>query len=208
MTKNDQLASRRIEKIAAKRRETENGTRSTEKKYSQKQRKGIREMSSTNRGAQRIESDFYPTPLSAFTPLLPFLPAHCKYWEPACGDGRLIKAMKLAGLDADGSDIVIDGMSFLQDETDREVIITNPPFSLALEFCDHALDRANEVYMLLRLNFLGSQSRHDWWKKNEPGALFVLSKRPSFVNGKTDSNEYAWFYWGPKHRHRGIYHLL
>lgn len=164
-------------------------------------------MSSTNRGAIRREADFYATPEAAFKPLLAFLPMDkaLLYWEPACGDRRLIQWIYEAGGLADGKDLRTDGVDFLKDETPRTFIITNPPFSLAQEFCDHALKHANEVMMLLRLNFLGAQKRADWWRKNEPAALFILSKRPDFTGGGGDSCEYAWFYWG--HRFTGIHHL-
>jgi predicted Zn-ribbon and HTH transcriptional regulator len=43
------------------------------------------------------------------------------------------------------------------------------------------LEVSQETFMLLRLNFLGSKERKEWWKKREPNALFVLSERPNFV---------------------------
>jgi hypothetical protein len=49
--------------------------------------------------------------------------------------------------------------------------------------------------MLLRINYLGSISRHDWWKLNSPTSLFVLSKRPSFTGKGTDATDYAWYVW-------------
>lgn len=164
-------------------------------------------MSATNRGAVRRESDFYATPLSAFTPLLPYLLKVRRYWEPACGDGRLIKAMRDFGIDACGADL--NGphpRDFLLDDYCREGIITNPPYSLAFEFCQHAVAHADEVFLLLRLNFLASKKRKAWFQANEPSCLFVLSERPCFTDdGKTDATDYAWFYWGS--RHKGIIHL-
>lgn len=136
--------------------------------------------SATNRGAVREERDFYATPEDAFLPLLPYLPRDRAIWEPACGDGRLIAWMQQDGLTAKGSDLA-HGKDFLADTTPRQCILTNPPFSLAQQFCDHALRHAPEVWMLLRLNFLASDERRAWWKEHEPQALFVLSKRPSFV---------------------------
>lgn len=159
-------------------------------------------MSSTNRGAVRNAADFYPTPESAFRPLLAHLPRDVEYWEPACGDGRLIAWGRQAGLAINGSDLEND---FLKDETRRRFILTNPPFTLAKEFCDHALALAPEVLMLLRLNFLGAQKRRAWWQQHEPAALFVLSARPDFTGGGGDSCDYAWFYWGS--RWTGIKHL-
>ena len=78
-----------------------------------------------------------------------------------------------------------------------DVALGNPPFSLALEVVQHALTMANTVCMLLRINFLASQKRADWMRKNTP-SIYVLPKRPSFTGGKTDATEYAWFLWDGK----------
>ena len=161
-------------------------------------------MSATNRGSERIAQDNYPTPLTAFEPLIPFLPADGPVWEPACGDGRLISAMRQYGIDADGNDIV-NGYDFLKDGTRRFSIVTNPPFSLAFEFAQWAVGHAVHVFLLLRLNFLASGKRREWFSTHEPNALFVLCKRPSFVNGGTDCTDYAWYYWGPSVG--GIHHI-
>jgi hypothetical protein len=165
-------------------------------------------MSATCRGAKRHGADFYATPESAFKPLLPFINAIGEeVWEPACGDGRLIKWIRETGAWAEGDDPSRGfKYNFLGDESRRGCIITNPPFSLALEFCDHAIEHAPNVFMLLRLNFLASRKRRDWWNSHNPSALFVLSERPSFTdNGKTDATDYAWFYWGKIHK--GFYFL-
>ena len=165
-------------------------------------------MSSANRGAVRIESDFYPTPLDSFEPLIPWIKrAASDVWEPACGDGRLVRCMERNGIPAAGSDINSERnpTDFLNDDQYRNCVVTNPPFSLAFEFCKHAVRRADHVFLLLRLNFLASKKRAEWFRENEPSALFVLTKRPSFTGGATDSCDYAWFYWG--HKIRGIHHL-
>lgn len=71
------------------------------------------------------------------------------------------------------------------------------------------------IAFLLRLNFLGSKDRRDWWQTRMPTALYVLTPRPKFLmrdgsevlgkNGKpgTDSCEYAWFVWS--HSYAGIH---
>lgn len=64
-----------------------------------------------------------------------------------------------------------------------DVIITNPPYSLALDFVRKAAAEAHHVAMLLRLNFLGSgvkSGRSDWLRQHPPD-VFVLPNRPSFV---------------------------
>ena len=162
-------------------------------------------MSATNRGASRREADFYATPLSAFNPLLPYLDKGRFHWECACGDGRLVKAMNDHGIQSAGSDLST-GHDFIETTARADTILTNPPYSIAFEFCQHAVAHADEVFMLLRLNFLASRKRAAWFKANEPSALFVLSARPCFTDdGKTDATDYAWFYWG--NRHKGIIHL-
>jgi hypothetical protein len=176
-------------------------------------------VSATNRGAIRDPKDFYATPLTSFTPLIPFLP-RVPTWEPAQGDGRLVRAMVASGIEAVGSDLFPkDGsepIDFLKTGGhDYPCIVTNPPFSLAQEFIQHALDHAEHVYMLLRLNFLGAQCRREWWKQHEPNAIFVLSDRPKFCKNKhgkwsTDACEYGWFYWlaiNGEPEHTGIHHL-
>jgi hypothetical protein len=140
-------------------------------------------MSATGRGSEREARDFYPTPESAFAPLLPHLPRFVKIWEPACGDGRLIKMMMSArDVIAMGNDLA-HGYDFLRDETARECIVTNPPFSCAFDFCRRAVELSPRVFMLLPLPFLASATRRPWFRANEPAALYVLSERPSFVVG-------------------------
>ena len=76
--------------------------------------------------------------------------------------------------------------------------MTNPPFNIAQQIIERALDdviEGGEVIMLLRLNFLGAQKRKQFWQDTPLKHVFVLSKRPCFINGKSDSIEYAWFVW-------------
>lgn len=76
-----------------------------------------------------------------------------------------------------------------------EVIITNPPFSLAMPIIEHAFTfHPRYVVMLLRLNFLASASRAAFMRSRMPD-VYVLPNRPSFTGGATDSIEYAWFIW-------------
>lgn len=142
-------------------------------------------MSAAGRGTERQERDLYKTPKKAFDPLVPYIKAlGCKVWEPACGDRRLINWMKEAGIDAAGVDIADNPeFDYLIDPYRRDCTVTNPPFMFAFEFCKKAVAQSDHVFFLLRLNFLSSMERRDWYRVNEPGALFVLPFRPSFVIG-------------------------
>lgn len=84
------------------------------------------------------------------------------------------------------------------------LVVMNPPYSLAMEFVQAALElveqaRARDhfptVAALLRLNWLGSNARAQFHREH-PAAIGVLPQRPSFTpDGRTDSTEYAWFIW-------------
>jgi hypothetical protein len=162
-------------------------------------------MSATNRGSIREPHDFYATPHESYRCLEPFIPRDGSIWEPAEGDGRIVSWLRhQLGIDTHGGDLQ-KGYNFLGDEDWHHCIITNPPYSLAFEFCQHAVKRAGHVFLLLRLNFLASKKRREWFKENEPAALIVLSERPSFTGSGTDATDYAWFYWG--HKQRGIFHV-
>jgi hypothetical protein len=80
-----------------------------------------------------------------------------------------------------------------------DMIITNPPFNIALDIIKKALDDVREggwVIMLLRLNFLGSKSRKLFWDNHMPHSVYVHHQRMSFTSdGGTDSIEYAHFCW-------------
>lgn len=80
------------------------------------------------------------------------------------------------------------------------LVISNPPFAMALEFIEHALERVvaphGWVVFLLRLNFMGSAKRFPLFQSNPPQRVYVHHQRPSFIpDGSTDSIEYAHFCW-------------
>jgi len=156
-------------------------------------------MSSTNRAANRISQDDYPTPIWCvelikqeinFKNVQSFL-------EPCLGEGNIYNTIKTE-VDGDWEwDEIKEGRDYLKTPCFKkfDLIVTNPPFSLALEFLQKSLGEAYTVIYLLRLNFLGSQTRKQFWNENPPSHVFVLSKRPSFTGNGTDSCEYAWFVW-------------
>ena len=175
-------------------------------------------MSSTNRGAARPEADYYPTPQWAITAILREIdwPQITSVLEPAKGDGRILNSVRIqqprAALDwaeiSEGRDY-LDRRYAPSHDARFDLILTNPPFSQALEFATKALDEGHNVAMLLRLGFLGSQKRLPWWQQHPVQRLFVLAKRPSFTGKGTDSADYAWFAWGSDFiRPPGIYVVI
>lgn len=180
-------------------------------------------MSSTNRGYDRHKSDYYITPPGEiYKFLLKYERAYAArlppvIFDPSAGGARVNdipvtpmsypEALYQAGY-ADSevftndiredspADLHMDYLEMAAPEVSYGTIITNPPFSLAVEFTEKALDEARVVIVLQRLNWLGSKKRKAFWDENPPTAVFVHHERMSFTNnGETDSIEYAHFVW-------------
>lgn len=160
-------------------------------------------MSATNRGAERMPEDAYPTPFWAVERLLEAcpLPREGTWLEPCAGEGAIVRVVKQKHgshhhiLTVDTRDtrdaleeagVARSSMhvgSYLDWTLPRgplSVIITNPPFSLALPIIQKALTESDWVAMLLRLNFLGSAERSGWLR-NEMPDIYTLPDRPNFV---------------------------
>ena len=85
----------------------------------------------------RVERDFYPTPIEAVRPLIPHLPDKGLFAEPCAGDGRLIRHIEeLTGMlgywmtDIEPmADFVGDGDATTDKIVGCDVVITNPPWN-------------------------------------------------------------------------------
>lgn len=185
-------------------------------------------MSATGRSDVRDARDYYRTPGWCVDAILPHLPPirGARVLDLGCGDGAIGEALGcsrdpvagVVGVELDAElaraaqasgyyeDVVMgDAMG---DEAWRYLVarrwdmaIGNPPYKHARAFCDLGRECAAVSAQLLRLSFLGSQKRCEWWQRN-PADVYVLSRRPSFTGRGTDSADYAWFVWGPGPRGR------
>ncbi|MDO6707954.1 DNA methyltransferase [Photobacterium sp. 1_MG-2023] len=154
----------------------------------------------------RIEKDFYPTPswcVKALLECIEFREGDV-IAEPCRGDGRITNELPVGNMIKWAE--ITDGVDYLDNSIDMsaDVIITNPPFSLALEFIQTAMNRDLAVdgtmCFLLRLSWLGSKGRADFWRKFPFTNLLILTPRPSFVHKGSDNSEYAWVCWDKGNR--------
>src|SRR5262249_36731887 len=105
-------------------------------------------------GYARVERDSYPTPTWVVAALAEHVGlAGLRVWEPACGDGRMVEALRRYGCiytsdiaDTGAQHEVFDFLSARSPELERfDAIITNPPFGqggkLATAFIEAGLKR-------------------------------------------------------------------
>ena len=175
-------------------------------------------MSSTTKPRADRGLDYYRTPswcVEAIAPHLPRVPA----LDPCCGDGAILDVLErlswgsahLNGFEVDNARAVacdsksylvhnVDALARRWDGVGRNLVIMNPPFAHAEAFVRKAIAETvhirGTVAALLRLAFLEGKARAEFHREH-PSDVFVLSKRPSFTGGPTDSCAYAWLIWAP-----------
>lgn len=176
-------------------------------------------MSATNRGIKRREYDFYATPEQTVRLMLDNVKVNggaIDILEPSAGNGNVVSVVREycsdANIDAyeireeEYSNLVNAGAdsvqicNFLDCESDKkyDLIIGNPPYSIAIDFIEKSLNMLKSdgrLIFLLRTNFLESKKRFEFWQSNQLSELLVLSKRPSFTGKGTDATSYSWFVW-------------
>ena len=139
-------------------------------------------------------------------------------WECACGGGHLVAPLRDFGHGVFYTDIIdygypdtilhdFFGKSPFGNSKSTMDILTNPPYSMAKEFIEHALDIVGDgrkVVMLLKLTFLESKKRRELFEKYPPKYIYVSSSRlqcakngdfETYKNGTGTAIAYAWFVW-------------
>lgn len=165
-------------------------------------------MSATNRGSKRHQYDFYSTPVhctEAICSQLVFPQRSC-ILEPCSGEGAIARVVERFTNEQMMEFDIQRGEDFLELDMSTygrfDMVITNPPFSIAQEFVEKSLLISNCVVMLLRMNFVASAKRKEFWERNPWTGCGVLTKRPSFTGKGTDATDYAWFIWDKTERQR------
>lgn len=174
-------------------------------------------MSQRESGYERKQRDLYETPEWVTRALLPHLPKLHVIWEPACGSGKMVRVL------SDLTQATIVFGSDIEDSVDNDfllrslpsgkpwdAIITNPPYELATEFCEHALrlmePARGVVAMLLRTDFDHAKSRAHLFRDCPAfQQKLVLMKRIAWfveADGRpkaSPSFNHAWYIWNWEH---------
>ena len=167
--------------------------------------------------ARRLEPhdslDFFPTPPWATRALCEWLldsdyPIESQAcWEPACGDGAMVRPLEQYFSSVSFSDVHDYGigatvLDFLwPSPTQFDWIITNPPFRLGCDFALTAIERARVgAAMLVRTAFLESIGRYQRLFSKHPPTILQFTERVPMVKGRLDgkaasATAYCWLAW-------------
>ena len=167
--------------------------------------------------------DLFDSPPIALEPLFehePLLSGIRTVAEPACGKGNLVIAMRARGITVHASDImncncpnstVLDFFATTSCPPGCDILVSNPPYSRAMEFIEHALAlEFRVVVLLLKLSFLCTLERFErLHKQGHLRRVHVLAERlqdmhdANFTGEKASQSQVdAWFvldrdYCGP-----------
>jgi len=107
-------------------------------------------------------------------------------WDPCCGTGRIVQAACAAGIRAYGSDIVrreigYGVLDFFAMKEPHHNIVCNPPFDLARQFAEHAL----QIYLgKVAIIFPTARLNAARWLQDKPlRRVWLLTPRPSMPPG-------------------------
>lgn len=166
-------------------------------------------MSQRNSGYDRKANDAYYTPPWVTKAVASYLRGR-HVWEPACGNGAILKQLQRMGFKGFGTDLA-RGEDFLSHrflmkppKKRFNVICTNPPYGdFAQPFIERALyltkGQRGEVAMLLKTDFdQGVTRRHIFAEHPAWSKKIVLNYRIKWfksVTGSGPSENHAWFIW-------------
>lgn len=161
---------------------------------------------------ERETNDYYATEPKAATLLMQLEELSPLIWECACGEGHLAKEFEKAGYKVYATDLIDRGFGYVTDfltttapPTPGFDVVTNPPYSKAQEFVEHALEileNGRKVAMFLKIQFLEGKARRKLFDEQPPKVIYVSTGRlKCAMNGdferyaKSNAICYAWFIW-------------
>jgi len=165
---------------------------------------------------EREKDEFYPTPPE---PTRAFLHAEIDrlrdfvtIWEPACGDGAMVREMEAVGLDVFASDLVdraprTDELrsfyAYGSGAAPSRAIVTNPPFAECgwgngkARWLKHALDTLDVEYMALLMNWgwPGAGGLAPFYAEHPPARVYLMRWKIDFTGQGAPPMLNGWFVW-------------
>ena len=175
----------------------------------------------------REPDDFYPTPPE---PTRAFLHAELdrlkKYssiWEPAAGNGAMVREMEAVGLSVFASDLVDRGCGAIRDfysfnkiNCPCDAIVTNPPYSECgwgngkAQWLKHALERLEVDYMALLLNWSwpGAGGLGQFYNQYPPARVYLMRWKIDFTGQGAPPMLNGWFVWDREWKGETVLRML
>lgn len=175
---------------------------------------------------ERETDDFYPTPPE---PTRAFLNAEMdrlgdfgEIWEPAAGNGAMVREMEIFGWNVYASDIIDRrcGAAII-DFYDMELapanaIVTNPPYQECnwrdgkARWLKHALETLDIEYMALLLSWSwsGAGGHAGHWAKHPPARVYLMRWKIDFTGQGAPPMLNAWFVWDKQHEGETVLRML
>ena len=128
--------------------------------------------------------DDYMTPLSAWNSINQYIPKDKVIWEAFYGDGTSGK-----NLETLGNKVIHKDVDFFENDL-GEIIVSNPPFSLAKKIMPRLLELDKPFILLMPSSKITCNYMRDW--KNKGLQLIVPRKRIHFikmVNGVVEEKQ-------------------
>nr|DAG22192.1 MAG TPA: adenine-specific methyltransferase [Caudoviricetes sp.]DAG32367.1 MAG TPA: adenine-specific methyltransferase [Caudoviricetes sp.] len=160
-----------------------------------------------NSALGRRTSDLYPTPPEVTVALMEFLnlPQRTMIWEPAAGEGDMVKAIQSCGYEQVCGTDISKGLNFLDTVDSPEWhmsfdwIITNPPFKLAEQFIRKAASLRRPFAFLLKSQYWHAAGRAKLFEEFPPSYILPLTWRPDFFfkddHGGSPLMDVMWCVW-------------
>lgn len=175
---------------------------------------------------EREEDDFYPTPVEPIRALLAAereaLAAFPAIWEPAAGDGVMVREFERVGLTVIASDLIDRGCgATIRDfydfsEAPAPALVTNPPY----DECNwrdgrgrwllHALETLRLPYMALLLNWSwpGAGGFARIWAEHPPARVYLMRWKIDFTGQGAPPMLNGWFIWDDRHQGETLLRML
>ncbi len=167
---------------------------------------------------ERRAGEFYATPPEPTRAVLAVEGVRLRQfpaiWEPAAGNGAIVRELEAVGLPVIISDLVDRGCGaivrdfYAFDEAPAAAIVTNPPFDQCsckgakARWIYHALERLRVAYMALLLpwGWPGAAGLADLWRRFPPARVYLMRWRVDFTGQGASPALNAWFVWDCTHR--------
>lgn len=167
-------------------------------------------------GYVRREHDAYWTEPRVTDALVAKVALRPRVWEPACGRGDISERLKIWGHKVFSSDLHDHGYGerprdFLTEPSvaPETSIVTNPPYTLAAEFIEHALmltrPIGGQVAILVEHQFPTAAGRRHLFEHPAFAQLLILTFRPRWDWWETDKpkasprKNFVWCVWDWRH---------